>query len=191
MTEWISPNQFLEAEGVEDWRVLNDGVSAYFATGKSAAGALLALAIGDLDGLGPLQPDVDVRHDGVTVRLVTIGDDRFGLSERDVELARQISGVARELGATPDPSAVQAVQVAIDAMSHPEVMAFWRAVAAMSTATTSARTSWIFVAGDRSSGSSRWTSLGRSATASTSTSGCRPRWPRGVSPRRSPPGAAS
>jgi 4a-hydroxytetrahydrobiopterin dehydratase len=48
MTEWISPNQFLEAEGVEDWRVLNDGVSAYFATGKFAAGALLALAIGDL-----------------------------------------------------------------------------------------------------------------------------------------------
>jgi 4a-hydroxytetrahydrobiopterin dehydratase len=78
MTEWISPNQFLEAEGVEDWRVLNDGASAYFATGKFAAGALLALAIGDLDGLGPLQPDVDVRHDGVTVRLVTIGDDRFG-----------------------------------------------------------------------------------------------------------------
>lgn len=128
MIEWISPTKFLEADGVEDWRVLNDGVCAYFGTGSFAAGARLALAIGDLDGLGPRQPDVDVRHDGVTVRLVTIADDRFGLSERDVELARQISGVARELGATPDPSAVQAVQVAIDAMSHPEVMAFWRAV---------------------------------------------------------------
>jgi 4a-hydroxytetrahydrobiopterin dehydratase len=87
MTEWISPTRFLEADGVEDWRVLYDGVSAYFATGSFAAGARLALAIGDLDGLGPRQPDVDVRHDGVTVRLVTIGDDQFGLSERDVELA--------------------------------------------------------------------------------------------------------
>jgi 4a-hydroxytetrahydrobiopterin dehydratase len=128
MTEWISPTAFLDADGVGDWRVLNDGAVAYFATGSFAAGARLALAIGDLDGLGPRQPDVDVRHDGVTVRLVTVADDRFGVSERDVELARQISGIARELGATPDPSAVQAVQVAIDAMSIPEAMAFWRAV---------------------------------------------------------------
>jgi 4a-hydroxytetrahydrobiopterin dehydratase len=128
MIDRISPTKFLEADGVEDWRVLNDGACAYFGTGSFAAGARLALAIGDLDGLGPRHPDVDVRHDGVTVRLVTIADDQFGLSERDVELARQISRVARELGATPDPSAVQAVQVAIDAMSHPEVMAFWRVV---------------------------------------------------------------
>jgi 4a-hydroxytetrahydrobiopterin dehydratase len=128
MVEWVSPTKFLEADGVEDWRVLNDGASAYFATGSFAAGARLVQAIGDLDGLGPRQPDVDVRHDGVTVRLVTVTGDRFGVSERDVELARQISGIARELGATPDPSALQAVQVAIDAMSHPEVMAFWRAV---------------------------------------------------------------
>jgi hypothetical protein len=41
---------------------------------------------------------VDVRHDGVTVRLITITDDDFGLSERDLELARQISAIARELG---------------------------------------------------------------------------------------------
>lgn len=190
MIEWISPTKFLEADGVEDWRVLNDGVCAYFGTGSFAAGARLALAIGDLDGLGPRQPDVDVRHDGVTVRLVTIADDRFGLSERDVELARQISGVARELGATPDPSAVQAVQVAIDAMSHPEVMAFWRAVLGYEYRDAEREDLMDLRGRGRSSGSSRWTSLVRSATASTSTSGCPRRWPRRVSPRRSPQVAA-
>ncbi len=64
----------------------------------------------------------------MTVRLITITDDDYGLSERDLELARQISAVARELGLAADPSAVQTVQVSIDALVGPEVMPFWRAV---------------------------------------------------------------
>ena len=74
-------------------------------------------------------PDVDLRPDGVTVRLTTTTPDHFfGLSERDVELARQISAAARELGVPADPTAVQSVQVTIDALVHPQVMPFWRAV---------------------------------------------------------------
>jgi 4a-hydroxytetrahydrobiopterin dehydratase len=64
----------------------------------------------------------------VTVRLITITDDDYGLSERDLELARQISAVARELGLAADPSAVQTVQVSSDALVGPEVLPFWRAV---------------------------------------------------------------
>jgi 4a-hydroxytetrahydrobiopterin dehydratase len=62
------------------------------------------------------------------VRLITIRDGYYGLSQRDAELARQISAVARELGATADPSAVQTVQVTVDALVIPEVVPFWRAV---------------------------------------------------------------
>lgn len=124
----MTPKQFHAADGIEDWRVMGEGACAFFRTGSLAAGARLVQAIGELGGLQPFQPDLDVRHDGVTVRLVTIADDLYGLSERDVELARQISAVARELGATPEPSAVQSIQVTIDALSSPEVMAFWRAV---------------------------------------------------------------
>jgi hypothetical protein len=51
----------------------------------------------------------------VTLRLITVAHDYYGLSERDVELARQISAVARELGVLADPSVVQTVQVTIDA----------------------------------------------------------------------------
>ena len=43
----------------------------------------------------------------MTVRLITITDDYYGMSRRDVELARQISAVAREQGVSADPSAVQ------------------------------------------------------------------------------------
>jgi len=65
---------------------------------------------------------------GVVVRLLTITHDYYGLSERDVELARQISAVAHQLGVPADPSAVQTVQVTIDALVGTEVMPFWRAV---------------------------------------------------------------
>jgi len=128
MSRSISPRQFHEAEGVEDWRVVADGVCASFRTGSFAAGARLVAAIGALPGLDEHPPDVDVRHDGVTVRLVTITQDDFGLTERDLDLARQVSAMARELGLPADPSAVQTVFVTIDALDLPTVMPFWRAV---------------------------------------------------------------
>jgi 4a-hydroxytetrahydrobiopterin dehydratase len=115
--------------------VVGDGACTYFRTGSFAAGARLVQAISQLAGLDDHHPDVDLRYGGVTVRLITITPDPhdesggyFGMSERDVELARQISAVARELGLPADPSAVQTVQVAIDALVGPEVLPFWRAV---------------------------------------------------------------
>jgi 4a-hydroxytetrahydrobiopterin dehydratase len=126
--EWISPRQFHEAVATGDWRVLGEGACAYFRTGSFAGGARLLQRISELAGLGDHHPDADLRHQGVTVRLITITPDRFGLSQRDVELARQISAVARELGAPADPAVVQTVQVSVDALVSAEVMPFWRAV---------------------------------------------------------------
>jgi 4a-hydroxytetrahydrobiopterin dehydratase len=124
----ITLRRFHQAEGVEDWRVVGDGACAWFRTGSFAAGARLVGAIAELTGLGDHQPDVDLRHDGVTVRLLTVTGDWYGLSERDLELARQISALAREQGVPADPSMVQSVQVSIDALVGADVLPFWRAV---------------------------------------------------------------
>ena len=126
MTERITPQQFHEAAGVEDWRVLFEGACAVFRTGSFAVGVALVDAIGRLADAANHHPDVDLRYTGVRVRLMT--HDVDGLSERDVTLARQISAAARGLDAPADPTAVQTVQVAIDALVGPEVMPFWRAV---------------------------------------------------------------
>jgi 4a-hydroxytetrahydrobiopterin dehydratase len=128
-TERITMRQFHEADGVQDWRILGEGACTYFRTGSFAVGARFVQAISDLAGLDDHHPDVDLRHAGVTVRLITIVPPAFyGLSRRDLELARQISAIARELGLAADPSAVQTVQVSIDALVRPEVIPFWRAV---------------------------------------------------------------
>ena len=128
MTDRLSPKQFHESEGVEDWRVLGDGACAYFRTGSFAAGARLVQAISALPGVDDHHPDVDVRRDGVTVRLLTVADDYYGMSRRDVELARRISAVARGLGLWADPSAVQSLLVIPGAPVTAGVMPFWRAV---------------------------------------------------------------
>lgn len=126
MVERITPRQFHEAIGVEDWHVLFEGACAHFRTGSFAAGVELVDAIAGLADVTNHHPDVDLRYAGVTVRLTThsVG----GLSERDVELARQISAAARALEAAADPTAVQTLQIAIDALVLPQVMPFWRAV---------------------------------------------------------------
>jgi 4a-hydroxytetrahydrobiopterin dehydratase len=126
VTEQITPRQFHQAEGLDDWRVVKNGACAYYRTGSFTAGVQLVEAIGELADAANHHPDVDLRYMGVTVRLTT--HDVGGLSERDVELARQISAAAGELDVPADPAAVQAVDVTIDALVGPDVMPFWRAV---------------------------------------------------------------
>lgn len=126
--ERIRPQQFHETVGLGDWRVLGEGACAYFRTGSLTVGARLVQAISELPGVEAGHPDIDVRYDSVTVRLITITSDYYGLSERDVDLARQISAVARTLGTPADPSAVQTVQVTVDALAGPAVVRFWRAL---------------------------------------------------------------
>jgi 4a-hydroxytetrahydrobiopterin dehydratase len=125
MSEQISPQRFHEV----DWRVVRDDACAYFRTGSFAAGVALVDAIGRLADAADHHPDVDLRPDGVTVRLRTTTPDQFSrLTEHDVDLARQISAAARELGLAVDPTSLQNVQVAIDALVIPDVLPFWRAV---------------------------------------------------------------
>jgi 4a-hydroxytetrahydrobiopterin dehydratase len=128
MSDKISPTQFRESEGAEDWRVLGDGASAYFRTGSLAAGARLVEAISVLPGVDDLRPAIDVRHDAVTVRMVAFIEGYGGMLQGHVELARRISAAARTLGFSADPTAVQSLLVIPGAPDVAKVTPFWRAV---------------------------------------------------------------
>ncbi|HVN11323.1 MAG TPA: VOC family protein [Kineosporiaceae bacterium] len=126
MSELITPQEFERSDGVADWRVVASAASARFRTGSFTAGVELVVAIGALADAADSHADVDLRPAAVTVRLPM--RDVPGLSERDVELARQISTAARELELPADAAAVQDVHLTIDAVNRPAVLPFWRAV---------------------------------------------------------------
>jgi 4a-hydroxytetrahydrobiopterin dehydratase len=85
-------------------------------------------AISKLPEVDDRPPAIDVRHDGVTVRLITFTDGYGGMTQRDLDIARKVSAAAREIGLKADPTAVQSLLVIPGATSRAEVMPFWRAV---------------------------------------------------------------
>ena len=128
MTDPITPSQFHQAEGVEDWRLTSEGATAFFRTRSFAESARFVQAISELQGVEDHRPGIDVRRGGVTVHMITYTDDYFGPSRRDIELARQISVAARQLGLAADPSAVQSLLIIPGAPNIAQVIPFWRAV---------------------------------------------------------------
>lgn len=101
MVEAITGEQFVAAEGVHDWQVLESGeVGAVFRTGSFNKGVDLVVRIGALADAANHHPDVDLRYPLVNVRLST--HEVGGLTERDIALAREISAAAAELGIEAD-----------------------------------------------------------------------------------------
>lgn len=127
--DYVSVRAFRESEDTRGWALLSDGASTFFRTDSFAASARLIEAIAAIDGVEDHRPDLDVRSDGVTVRLLTIAADWWGVSRRDIELARRIAEAAVRLGLAADPSDVQSVDpIVIGAIDIARVMPFWQAV---------------------------------------------------------------
>ena len=115
---------FLSAEGVDDWVVLHGGPTAVFRVGSLSEAAQLAEAVAALPGLGE-RTVMSVAPNHLTVRLTR---EMWGTEARHIEVARAISEVARQRGASGDRGAVQEVQLAIAAKPDAIDLPFWRAV---------------------------------------------------------------
>src|SRR3954462_10027604 len=101
MAESISAKQFHEEEGTAGWHVLYGGAQTVFPTASFASGvefirriALATVSVGR-------EPDIDLRPEAVFVRTASTAGGR--LDTVDVELVRQVSAIAAELGLAPDP----------------------------------------------------------------------------------------
>ena len=117
--------EFQRAEGVQDWRLLAAGASAWFDAPSTSAGAALVRRVAELTADTGL-PDIDLRPGGLLVRISPAGE----LTRSDVELARAISAAARHLGLAADPAALQAVRLVIDTAQRPSLESFWQTVLA-------------------------------------------------------------
>ena len=117
------------AAEVGDWRFMLHGLHARFRTGGFATGLRLVNAIGAVAEEMNHHPDLDLRYGQLHVRLFS--HDVFGVTQRDLRLARRISELAAGLGVSADPSAVQVLEVALDSADPEAIKPFWRAVLGM------------------------------------------------------------
>jgi len=115
---------FLAAEGLDDWVVLHGGPTAVFRTASRPDAARLAVAITEIPGLGA-RLALTISDTQLSVRLTR---EIWGIEAEHIELARLVSVVARDHGATPDRAAVQEVQLAISGKPEALDIGFWRAV---------------------------------------------------------------
>ena len=123
----VSPERLVELEGLADWRYGVSALNAEFALGSFPAGAALIAAIADAAESAGHHPDVSLRYPGV-VRVVLTTHAVGNVTTLDVDLARVISGLASDAGATSRPQASQVVELAIDTMDATRIRPFWKAV---------------------------------------------------------------
>ncbi len=128
MTDDLTPRGFRTTPGTEDWRVLSEGGAAFFRTTDLEASARFVGAIATRPEVAAHPPRIDIRRDGVTVWTLTRSDDGFGMSGRDVAVARAVSEVAREHGLTTDPSGLSSHVIVVGSPDPASVMPFWQAV---------------------------------------------------------------
>ena len=67
----LTAQQFQDSGGVEDWRVLAFGASAWFDAPSHSAGAALVRRVAALADAASHRPDIDLRASGVHVRTLT------------------------------------------------------------------------------------------------------------------------
>jgi 4a-hydroxytetrahydrobiopterin dehydratase len=119
----------VEAAGLDDWRQMFEALRTRFLTGGFNQGLELVTRIAALADEADHHPDVDLRYPHVNVTIFS--HDVFGVTSRDVDLARAISAAAAELGIAADPTATAVVEIALDTWDHEEIKPFWAAVLGM------------------------------------------------------------
>lgn len=103
MTEKLTEEQVRE-QNLTDWHVAGQALRTRWRTGDFATGLRLVNLIGQVAEAANHHPDLDLRYPHLDVTLTT--HDVGGLSERDVQMARQISDIAAREGVVAAPGEV-------------------------------------------------------------------------------------
>ena len=119
-------NPQIAAAGLADWRKLGQAVHARFISDdgyRSAAAFVTAVAA----AAGAHRPELRVGPGFVDIALATHADGIW-VTDRDVEFARTISGLAAEHGLTAEPGAVTQLELALDTAHVGRLGPFWSAL---------------------------------------------------------------
>ena len=92
----LSGDEIRALEGLDDWRSMYDAIEARFRRRNFATGLEFVNRIGEAAEAADHHPDISLSYTCVSIALTS--HDVGGKTQRDVDLARQISEIAADLG---------------------------------------------------------------------------------------------
>lgn len=123
----VSAGTFAQLEGLDDWRYVMNAIHIEFKAGSFPAAGALAATVAEAAEAANHHPDLELHYpDRLVVHLTS--HSAGTITQADVDLARTITKLAAEVGATADPHQAQTVEIAIDTMDADRIRPFWTAV---------------------------------------------------------------
>jgi 4a-hydroxytetrahydrobiopterin dehydratase len=119
----LSNQQIIDA-GLADWRKLAQALHAHYAIPDYIAAAVFVAAVAQVAEADGHHPDLKLTHGVIDVSLCT-HEDGLWVTEKDLDMARRISEIARENGLEPEPTAVTQLELALDTAHEHRVAPFW------------------------------------------------------------------
>src|SRR6476659_10713017 len=121
----LTSSQIVDAR-LDDWRKLARALHARFHTGDFVTGLKFVTAVTEAAERANHHPDVTLTYPFVDVKLIS--HDVSQLTQRDIDLARRISEIAREQEIGAEPGATTEIELALDTADLAAVGPFWAAL---------------------------------------------------------------
>jgi 4a-hydroxytetrahydrobiopterin dehydratase len=124
--ERLNNRQILDA-GLVDWRKLAQALHARYSIPNYAAAAAFLAAVAQVAEAEGHHPDLRVTHGVIDISLCT-HEDGLWVTQKDIDMARRVSDIARESGLEPRPSEVTQLEIALDTSQEDIARPFWSIV---------------------------------------------------------------
>lgn len=118
-----SNQQILDA-GLADWRKLAQALHARYSIPDYFVAAAFVSEVSQVAEADGHHPDLRLTRGVIDVSLCT-HEDGLWVTQKDIDMARRISEIARENGLTPEPTAVTQLEIGLDTAHEDNVAPFW------------------------------------------------------------------
>ncbi|MBA2638551.1 MAG: 4a-hydroxytetrahydrobiopterin dehydratase, partial [Nocardioidaceae bacterium] len=119
----LSTPEILDA-GLDDWRKLAQALHTRYRISDFTEGAAFVAAIAEAAEAANHHPDLKMTYGAVDVSLCT-HEDGLWVTQKDIDMARKITEIARANGLKPELAAVTQLEIALDTAHVNRVAQFW------------------------------------------------------------------
>lgn len=119
----LTTQEIIDAR-LDDWRKLAQALHARYRIGDLNAGAEFVTAVAHAAQAADHRPRLTMTYGVVDISLAT-HQNGVWVTQKDVDMAREVSRIAREQALEPEPTAVAQLEVALDTANADAITPFW------------------------------------------------------------------